>query len=210
MMKPFYHICCLASVASLAACSTTQVHYHTLLAPAEAEARSEKDSPFLIELLPVGIPVQLDQAQLLVRQGNSSVEVLDSERWAGPLGDEIRAAVDARLAHHLGAQNVAGLARSAGKPLLRVKLQVRRLDAWLGQSTQLEADWSIGIADEAGNARLNCRGLFNAPAAGSYMQLVQAQQRLIDQLASRIADDARAWAHTRSSPCSSIVASKVP
>jgi uncharacterized lipoprotein YmbA len=205
-MKRLVRLCQLAAVAGLTACSSAPVHYHTLVAPIEQVAATEQPAPFLIEVLPVGIPVQLDQPQLVVRQGDSGVAVLDGERWAGPLGDEVRAALSAKLTRRLGTQDIAGLARPSDKQVMRIKLQVRRFDVWPGQRSQLDADWSLGVADEAGNARLACHGQFDAAASGAYPELVQAQQRLIAELAARIAADARAWALSRHAACSSVTA----
>ena len=205
-MKRLVRLCQLAAVVGLTACSSAPVHYHTLLAPIEQVAATEQPAPFLIEVLPVGIPVQLDQPQLLVRQGDSGIAVLDGERWAGPLGDEVRAALSARLTRSLATQDVAGLARPGDRKVMRIKLQVRRFDIWPGQRSQLDADWSLGVADEAGNARLICHGQFDAPAPGGYPQLVQAQQRLIAELAARIAADARAWSRSRSAGCANVAA----
>ena len=201
-MKRLAHLCQLAAVAGLTACASAPVHYHTLLAPIEPVTASADPAPFLIEVLPVGIPVQLDQQQLVVRQGDSDVAVLDGERWAGPLGDEVRAALSATLTRRLATQDIAGLARPGDKQLMRIKLQVRRFDVWPGQRSQLDADWSLGLADEAGNARLTCRGQFEAAAPGGYPELVQAQQRLIAELAARIAADLRAWSLSRKAACS--------
>lgn len=201
-MTRLVHLFLLATVAGLTACASAPVHYHTLLAPIEHGAATEQPAPFLIEVLPVGIPVQLDQPQLLVRQGDSGVAVLDGERWAGPLGDEVRAALSAKLTRSLATQDIAGLARPSDKQVMRIKLQVRRFDIWPGQRSQLDVDWSLGVADEAGNARLTCRGQFDTPAPGGYPQLVQAQQRLIAELAGRIAADAHAWSRSRKAACS--------
>jgi uncharacterized lipoprotein YmbA len=205
-MKRLVRLCQLAAVAGLTACSSAPVHYHPLVAPIEQVAATEQPAPFLIEVLPVGIPVQLDQPQLVVRQGDSGVAVLDGERWAGPLGDEVRGALSAKLTRRLGTQDIAGLARPSDKQVMRIKLQVRRFDVWPGQRSQLDADWSLGVADEAGNARLACHGQFDAAASGAYPELVQAQQRLIAELAARIAADARAWALSRHAACSSVTA----
>ena len=205
-MKRLVRLCQLAAVIGLTACSSAPVHYHTLLAPIEQVAATGQPASFLIELLPVGIPVQLDQPQLVVRQGDSGVAVLDGERWAGPLGDEVREALSAKLTRRLATQDVAGLARPSGKQVVRIKLQVRRFDVWPGQRSQLDADWSLGVADEAGNARLTCRGQFDMAAPGGYPELVQAQQRLIAELAVRIAADARAWSLSRTAACSNVTA----
>jgi uncharacterized protein len=80
-------------------------------------------------------------------------------------------------------------------------VQVRRLDAWSGQSVQLEADWSLGMAHQFGNPRFLCHGQFQEPAAGGYAELVQAQQRSIAALAARVAEQAQAWASSQTASC---------
>jgi hypothetical protein len=188
-------------VIGLSSCSSAPVHYHTLLAPAGQGAGPGQAAPFVIELLPVGVPVQVDQPQLVVRQGSSGVAVLDGERWAGPLADEVRAALSARLARSLATQDIAGLARPGDRQLIRIKVQLRRFDIWPGQGAQLEADWSLGVADEAGNARLTCGASLRTSASGGYPELVQAQQHLITDLADRIGADVRAWSLSRHATC---------
>lgn len=197
-------LCRLGSIAlslGLAACASEPVHYHTLLAPSANTAALSPPADFLIEVLPVGIPSNLDQAQLVVRQGVSGLTVLDSERWASPLSDEVHDALSAELSQRLATQNVAGLPQPAGRPVLRIKLQVRRFDAWPGQRVQLDADWTLGFADDTTNNRLLCRGRFEQPANGGYPEMVAAQQRAIAALAARIDADARQLAQSRSLAC---------
>lgn len=201
-MKRFAHACLLAAAAGLAACSSAPpIHYHTLLAPGVQAAAAGQPAPFLIEVLPVGVPAQVDQPQLVVRQGQSGVALLDQERWAGPLPDEVRQALSAQLTRGLATQDIAGLARPGARQVMRIKVQIRRFDSWPGQRAQLDADWSLGMADEAGNARLSCRARFDADAPGGYPELVQAQQRLIAALAERIGADAHAWSVARTAAC---------
>ena len=192
----------------LAACgSTTPIRYHTLLAPATigtpAAGAPATGAPFLIEVLPVGVPAQLDQPQLVVRNGDSGLFLPETERWAAPLADEFRDALSAELTRRLGTQDVAGLARPDGKPLLKIKVQVRRLDAWLGQRIQLEADWSIAASGTTAGSppsspsgttdttRPGYQGRFDLPAPGGFPELVQAGQRAIAALAERITIDAQ-------------------
>jgi hypothetical protein len=189
-----------ALALGLAACASAPVHYHTLLAPAAAAAPPARPVPFLLEVLPVGVPAQLDQPQFVVREGDGGVAVLDGERWASPLGDELRGALSATLAARLGTQDVAGLPAPAGRPVMRVKLQLRRLDAWSGQRVLLEADWSLGFAD-APQARLACHGRFEQAAAGGYPALVAAEQHTVAALADAIAADARRRARSRDAGC---------
>lgn len=188
----------------LAACGSAPVRYYTLVPPGTTPSASEAvptdSAPFVIDLLPVGIPSQLDQQQMIVRNGTSGVSVLDDERWEAPLGDEFRAALSSELARRLGTQDVAGLPRPKDKTALGIRVQIRRFDAWLGQSAQLEADWSI--ASEPGNgAAITCHQHFDAEAHGDFRELVLAQQRLVAQLAHQIARNARSLSEATDHKC---------
>ncbi|EOD8927376.1 PqiC family protein [Pseudomonas aeruginosa] len=201
MNRPILHGLTALSLA-LGACASPPVHYHTLLPALEKLPTDQAPAGFLIDVLAVGIPAQLDQPQLVVRQGPTGIAVLDGERWAGPLGEELRDALSAELVSRLKTRDIAGLARPAHTPVLRLKVQIRRLDAWPGHKADLEADWALGFVDEAANARLVCSGRFETPVRGGYPELVLGQQRNIAALAERIATHARNWERSRTSDCS--------
>ena len=181
-----------AIALALAGCASDPVHYHTLATPAMASLGGQA-APFSIELLPVGIPAALDQQQLVVRSGASGLVVQDGERWSGPYADEIRDALAVQLAASLHAQNVTGLGRAPGQPLLRIQVQVRRFDAWVGDKVQFEGTWRLSFADADAGARLVCSSRLQLPARGGYPELVQAQQAVLARLATEIAQRARAW-----------------
>ncbi|MBE4871354.1 membrane integrity-associated transporter subunit PqiC [Enterobacter cloacae complex sp. P38RS] len=185
----------------LNACTSAPINYYTLLAPSLGTGTAEPPAPFVIDVLPVGIPSQYDQSQLVVRQGGTGAVVLDGERWTGSFDDEIRSALSSALTHQLATQDAAGLPPPSAKPVMRIKLQLRRLDAWPGQRVQLDADWSLSFANEQGKPRLICRSQLGEPAPGGYAEMVQAQQRMIAALAKRIATNARAWERSRQGLC---------
>lgn len=184
-----------ALALAVAACSSPPVHYHTLTAPAPAGAQSGApfDTPFAIEVLPVGIPAQLDQERLVVRQDAAGLVIQDGERWSGPYADEIRNALAVQLAGRLHTQDVTGLGKSPGQAVMRVQVQVRRFDAWVGDRVSFEATWRLGLAGAKDDARLLCTSRLNVPARGAYPELVRAQQQVLAQLAAEIAGSARAW-----------------
>lgn len=123
----------LGGALVLAACGgSAPVRYYTLVPAADAYAPTATQSaitpsaaPFQFELLPVGVPAQVDQPQLVVRQGGQGVAVLDGERWIAPLGDEVRGALSADLARQLHTQDVSGLPAGA-RPVLRIKVDLLR------------------------------------------------------------------------------------
>jgi uncharacterized lipoprotein YmbA len=190
----------VAIALALAGCSSAPVHYHTLSAPTMAGSTGQP-APFAIDVLAVGIPAQLDQQQLVVRQGASGLIVQDGERWSGAYADEIRDALAVQLAGSLQAQDVSGLGRVGGQPVLRIQVQVRRFDAWVGDKVQFEGTWRLGFADGDAKARLLCSSRFEVPARGGYPEAVQAQQLVLAQLAAAIAARARTWDGTAGAAC---------
>jgi uncharacterized lipoprotein YmbA len=106
--------------AALAGCASAPTHFYTLQqsAPAHTDAPAVS-SAFLIDLQPVGVPAQVDQPELVVRQSEQRVAVLDNERWAAPLAGELRDALSADLAGALGTRD-AGLSRPPATPVYRI------------------------------------------------------------------------------------------
>src|SRR6185312_11842720 len=80
----------LAAALGLAGCASAPLHYYTLMTPAGSTAgNAAAPAPYPFELLPVGVPAQVDVPQLVVREGGQGVQPLDGQRWIAPLGDEV-------------------------------------------------------------------------------------------------------------------------
>jgi uncharacterized lipoprotein YmbA len=189
---------------ALAGCaSSPPVHYHTLSAPAVTGSAGQP-AAFAFELLPVGIPAQLDQERLVVRENATGLVIQDSERWTGPYADEVRNALAVQLAAGLHAQDVSGLGKTAGQQVMRIQVQVRRFDAWVGGTVNFDATWRLGMVDAAGDARVLCASHFEVPASGGYPELVRAQQVALAGLAAEIAGTARAWDGGANGQCAKV------
>ncbi|WP_233983133.1 PqiC family protein [Pectobacterium versatile] len=207
-MKRVTLFCQLVVITLLSACSSTQVRYHTLLAPASPVAtlspmaNTTHAALFFIDVLPVGVPAQIDTSQLVIRQGDSGAVVLDNDRWLSPLSEEIRTALSADLTQRLNTQDVSDLVRSADTPVVRIHLQVRRFDSWPSQSVTFDADWSLSaVGKEDERARLICRSQFTEQAAGGDTAMLHAQQQVITRLAEQIAATATRWMPDRQGTC---------
>ncbi|WP_437888427.1 PqiC family protein [Phytobacter sp. V91] len=184
----------------LAGCSSPQVRYHTLVNP-EPVTSSVPPADFVIELLPVGVPAQLDSQQIVIRQSDSRVVVLENDRWLSPLGDELQTALSTGITQRLNTIDVAGLARDNNKPVVRIVLQIRRFDSWPGKAVSLDADWSLSSQSAQKRIRLVCKTHLSQPLAGEDVQLFSAWQRLVDKLASQIGHTATDWFATNSEVC---------
>lgn len=201
MMSKIRNTLLVAICSHLLACASTPIHYHTLMAP-EHRVGAKGAAPYLIEVLPVGIPVGVDQPQLVVRQEDGGIAVLDNERWLAPINEELRAALSARLAELLGTQDISGLPRPIQQPVFRVKLEVRRFDSVQGQYALLDADWSLSLKDHQTEPRLFCHSMLREVARGNdHESVVRAHQQIVDALAVQISDTARIWANSPLAAC---------
>jgi uncharacterized lipoprotein YmbA len=202
-MRP-HHLALMLGLV-LAGCASAPLHYYTLVAPAgEPDGGSgptaAANSPLSFELMPVNVPAQVDQPQLVVREGGQGVALLGSERWIAPLADEVRSALSADLVRQLHGADLSGMA-AGDKPRLRIKLDVRRFDSAPGAYTLIDAAWSVRAASGHPPATLACTTRVRETVGPGYPALVQGHQRAIAQIAARIATAARALAEGQKAAC---------
>ena len=192
----------LAAVLLLAACASAPMHYYTLMAPADesASGAAAVGTSLPFELLPVGVPAQVDQPQLVVREGGQGVALLGSERWIAPLGDEVRGALSADLARELRSQDVSGLPGN-DKPVLRIKLDLRRFDSAPGSYALVEGAWSVRLLHGDRPAVLACTSRITESVGPGYDALVQGHQRALGELARQIAAVARSLGSGQTPAC---------
>src|SRR3546814_6694551 len=114
---------------------------------------------------------------------------LGSERWIAPLDDEVRRALSADLARELHSQDVSGLPGN-GKPLLRIKLDLRRFDSQPGGYALIEGAWSVRLLHGTQPAMLACTSRISETVGPGYPALVEGHQRALGQLAAQIASTA--------------------
>lgn len=196
-------LACGAGLA-MVGCASTPLHYYTLVAPADGAATPmavAASAPYTFELLPVGIPAQVDQPQLVVRQGGQGVALLDGQRWIAPLGDEIRNALSANLSRQLQTQDVSELPGN-GKPVLRIKLDVRRFESQPGSFALIDAAWSLRLVNApAAVPAVACTVRISETVGAGYDALVQGHQRAIAELAAQLATAARTYEAGQTPAC---------
>lgn len=152
----------------LSACSSAPIRYHTLV-PAQPGAPAGRD----IRVQSVSMPPQVDRSQLVVRQGDSGLAILETEWWGAILVDEFRNALEDQL----GSPKVGH-----ASALLRV--DVLRFDAIPGRYALLDASWRLQRPDS--DKSLVCRSRIQTAADNSVDSLVLAQQSNLHQLVEQV------------------------
>lgn len=192
----------LVAALGLGACTSTATHYYTLIAPMDAKVNVASPAAFQFEMLPVLMPVQVDQPPLVVRQGDGALAILDAERWGSPLGDEFHDALTGQLERRFGARDMAGLPKDPARPVLSLRTDVRRFESVLDRYAMIDVVWTLGLrGNDAKRQSLTCSSVLREPAGVGMENIVLAHQRAVARLADTVANTARAWAQNNSVSC---------
>lgn len=197
----------LTAALGISACTSTQTHYYTLIAPmASNTAAATQAAPFQFEMLPVIMPVQVDQPPLVVRQGDGSLAILDTERWGSPLGDEFHDALTPQLERRFGSRDMAGLPKNTEQPLLSIRTDVRRFESVPGNYALIDVVWTLtqrSAGATAGSKRTNltCSSVIREQAGTGMESLIIAHQKAVGRLAEKIAGTAERWAQQPTARC---------
>jgi uncharacterized lipoprotein YmbA len=133
------------------------------------------------QLLPVRIPAQVDQPQMVVRRSDDTLAVLEQERWIAPLQDEIRAGLTEHLSASLGAP---GATPADGRKDWRIGVDVLRFDSTPGRSV-LVAQWTLQAP--AGTLPLRCGSSFEQPVGAGVAAIAAGHRLALERLAGAIA-----------------------
>ncbi len=122
-------------------CTSAPVHYYTLTPPPDSTLPAS-EMTLTIDVRVVHTPPQLNRAELMVRTGPSELTLLENERWASPVNDEIKDALRLELQR-----------RFSRRPELRpaftkltLDVDVQHLEAEFGRHALIEASWTATVS----------------------------------------------------------------
>ncbi|MDD0973767.1 PqiC family protein [Pseudomonas fontis] len=160
----------LVLVLLLAACRSDPVNYHTLT-PARTSAGPNIGNAE-IKIEQINVPPQVDRSQVVIRQGNSGLVILETDWWGASLSDELHSAL------------VDQLGGGTGPRKLGLRVDVVRFDSLPGKYALIEARWRLR---EASGASIDCRSQLQTPSGPTLEDLAAAQQQNVQHLAQQVA-----------------------
>ena len=179
-----FALACFVSVG--VGCTSAPVRYYTLTSPS-GKTRPASETTLAIDVRVVHIPPQLNRSGLMVRTGPTELTILENERWASPLNDEIKDALRLELRRRLG--RMTGWRPDFAK--LTLNVDVQQFEAQVGQYALLEASWSAtlsGMGLPSNSARAaTCTFQAEERIRTGYAKIVEGYQREIAALAEAIA-----------------------
>ena len=185
-MNGYYLRFALAWLVSVGVgCTSAPVRYYTLT-PSPDRTLPASETTLAIDVRIVHTPPQLNRSELMVRTGPTEVTLLENERWASPVNDEIKDAVRLEIQRRLG--RMTGLRPTFAKVMLDIDVQ--HLEAELGRYALLEASWSATSSgtDQRSNGARAAICTFHADEKihDGYAGMVEGYQRAIAALADAI------------------------
>lgn len=187
MRRFSYAMLCLLGAGMLSACSApTSPRLYTLQGDAAQNVSFQQGPQRLIDLAPIIVPERVMRRQLVLRDSETELKVLEHDRWSSLLPDELGNALSDALQQRLQALDVGHVGgASAGLPVYRINTEVSRLDATLGGQVQMSVGWSVR---RLGTDRIQtCIAQFQQDAGSSVAELVTAHQLLVQRLADAMA-----------------------
>ena len=166
----------LTTLLLLAACRSEPIAFHTLT-PAHWSSSSRADAGG-VRIESISVPPQVDRAQIVVRQGDSGLAILETQWWAASLADELRSAL------------VDQLANSNPRQPVSLRLEVQRFDSVPGQYALLDVRWRLRPTSGGDAQPLTCRTTLQTPAGPSIDDLVVAHQNNLKRFAALVSKTA--------------------
>ncbi|MHB9841769.1 PqiC family protein [Paraburkholderia terrae] len=177
-------------LAVLTACASPPTRFYTLGTASEATIVNRTTSAdYLVDMRPVKVPAAVAKSQLVVQVNAAQVKVLEDDRWASPLADEIRDALLADLIRQVGAPDWRTAAQTGEIPVYQVAVDVQRFESWPGSHTLVDAIWSVIALN--GQEALTCHSTVSQPVSSGYDAIVDGHRRALSNIAAQIAKGVR-------------------
>ncbi|MFW6098852.1 MAG: PqiC family protein [bacterium] len=187
-------------LAALAACSSPPTRFYTLGAGDSIEhAPSVANANLRIDTLAVRVPAPVAGSRLVVQVSPSQVALLEDDRWASSLSDEIRGALSAQVAGQSNTVDVHGIPHSDDVPVYRIAVDVQRFESWQGSHVLIDAVWSVRPAQS--QQALICRAVIRKDVSLGNNAMVDGHRRALKDIASQIVAGIRSVASAPVASC---------
>ena len=169
------------------ACSSTPVHYYTLLRPTPTPSELTSAACCRVQIRRVVIPREVDRPELVTRSGEDEAMVLSNATWLAPLRDEIRDALTSQIDLKLVQATAVEPAARAPEPVVFVN--VTRFESVPAQYVLVSANWRIQRTDLPKATSLTCETTARIAVKSGVSAIVQGYQQAIVKIADQIALD---------------------
>lgn len=191
-LRAFVRVAAGISLAVLAACASPPSRFYTLGSEggSTVTVRDRTVSPaILIDMRPVTVPSAVARSQLVVQVNATQVNVLEDDRWASPLSDEIRNAMLGAVTRQSGAVDVHGMARADNVTVYDVSVDVQRFETWPGSHVLIDLVWTVRPSSSL--EAMTCHSTVIRSVSAGYDAIVDGHRQALQRIATQIAQGIR-------------------
>ncbi len=166
----------LAALASLGGCLSPHENFYTL----DAVRPTPPQTGPLVTIVvgPVALPPLVDRPQLVVREGDNKVKVLEQERWATPLKESLPRLLADELSQRLPDRRfVAAGSRAIAATGGRLVVDFTRFDVTEVSGAHVRAHWIYRPVESETDPVEGDSDVQIKPTLAGYESLVDALQR---------------------------------
>jgi uncharacterized protein len=180
--------CLFAALALISGCALNRPDHFHMLDSANPRTLDARTTFATQVTLRVSLPIFVDRSELVLLN-SGGVQILEHERWAAPLGDQIVSVLGQDI--EARRENVIVASRRVADPAspnASLSVDVVQLALRRGSGVRLEARWQL--QDGRGGKVSQGRQTFTAPAADASTQsLVRSLDACLGLLADRVVAD---------------------
>ena len=172
-------------------CGTTPpTRFYQLTPQVQTQPDAERQPPLkelAIGVGPVRLADYLGRSQIVLRESTNKLQVVEFDRWGGPLEANIAVVLAENLSQLLGTDSVITFPwERAIVPDYQVAVSVRRLDSMDGSQVDLVALWQV-LNDEGRSVLSINRTEISEPMTDPGIEaLVAAQSRALARMSEQI------------------------
>ena len=139
---------------------------------------------------PIGLSQVLDRPQIIIRSSLNEIRVVDLERWAGPLNENIINVLVSNLSALLSTVKVLKFPWNPKIPVdYQIVMDITQFDGMPGGNVILRSRWGI-LSEKDDNVLSEGNLVLTEPIGGDTIaEMVSAQSRLVAKLSHEIAEE---------------------
>ena len=139
---------------------------------------------------PIGLSQVLDRPQIIIRTSLNEIRVVDLERWAGPLNENLINVLVSNLSALLSTVKVLKLPWNPKSPVdYQIVMDITQFDGMPGGNVILRTRWGI-LSEKDDNVLSEGNLVLTEPIGGDTIaDMVSAQSRLVAKLSYEIAEE---------------------
>ncbi len=175
-------------LAGLAACAGKPDHFYTLNVLPDSP-RGALLTPVVHVILRVTVPELVDRAEMVVTTSSNGVSILDHERWAPQLSDQVAQTLSRDLERRRADLVVGDRGfDQGGLPPVMVKVDIVRMSVQRNAQAAIEAHWRI-VNASTGLDVIGSDLLTAAVNGDDYAAMAQSYSQALSALADRLVAD---------------------